>query len=217
MKAYIFDLDGTLLDSMEVWDNLNYDFLHNRGIEMPEDFRAKVLSLSLPESAAYTIERFGLPESVEELVREWYEMVLYAYTHTVRMKPYAKEYLLALKERGAKMAVATSLPAGLYEPALRAHGIYDLFDALCDAEQAGYGKTRPDMFMLAAKKLGVQPSDCVVFEDIYAAVLSAKSIGMTVYAVRDASSDDDREGINETADFLIDDFYGLYKELTENY
>ena len=206
MKAYIFDLDGTLLDSTDIWKNIDVEFLKKRGIEIPRDYIDTVLSMSFPEAADYTIKRFALPDSAPGLMRKWNDMAVYAYGNTVRMKPNAKEYLLALRERGAKLAVATSLPAGLYGPALRNHGIYDWFDALCSTDEVGCGKTRPDVFLLAANKLGVPPCGCVVFEDILAAVKSAKSIGMTVYGVYDKASQSDWEQIKETADGVILDF-----------
>ena len=213
MKAYIFDLDGTLFDSMSVWDDLNNEFCAKRGIANDAEYTAAVRNMSLFESAEYTIKRYNLPDTVAELTHTWNGMTVHAYTHTVEMKPGAKAYLMSLRERGVRLAVATSLPAQLYEPALAAHGIRDWFDAVSDAEQAGAGKTKPDMYLLAAKKLGVTPADCVVFDDILAAVKSAKSIGMTVCGVYDPSSEDDWDGIKNTADFTIRDFGGLPEEL----
>jgi len=147
-----------------------------------------------------------LPESAESIMGEWNDMASFAYENTVQMKPYAKEYLSELKKRGAKLAVATSSVPELYESALRSHGIYDWFHVICDSRETGCGKSRPDIFHLTAKKLGVPPRECVVFEDILAAVKSAKSIGMTVYGVYDKSSADDWEQIKQTADSTIFDF-----------
>ena len=205
-KAYIFDLDGTLFDSMGVWLDIDIAFLKKRGIVAPADYADAVLSMSFPEAAAYTIWRFALPDSVESLLEEWRDMAVYAYGHTVQMKPYAKEYLLALRERGVALAIATSSTPELYEPALRRHGISDWFHAICNAREVGCGKAQPDVFLLAAKKLGVAPSNCVVFEDILAAVKSAKRVGMTVYGVYDSASEADWEEIKSVADGVILDF-----------
>ena len=205
-KAYIFDMDGTLLDSMHVWENVDLGFLLKRGIAVPPDYVEVISSMSFTETAAYTIERFGLPDSVESLIREWNELTIYAYGHTVEMKPGAKEYLHKLRSRGAKLAVATGLPAELYEPALHNHGIYDFFHAICGADEVRYGKSRPDIFLLTAKKLGVQPSDCLVFEDILQAVKSAKSAGMAVCGVFDKASEKDWEEIKKEADYVIRSF-----------
>jgi len=206
MKAFIFDLDGTLLDSMGVWLNIDIDFLQKRGIAVPNDYTDTVLSMSFPEAAAYTIKRYSLPDSVDILTQEWNDMAVYAYGNIVQMKPGAKEYLSELRGRRVKLAIATSSTPELYEPALRNHGICEWFDVICTSEEVGCGKSRPDIFQLTAKKLGVPPCDCVVFEDILAAVKSAKAIGMTVYGVYDKSSAPYWEQIKQVADGVILDF-----------
>lgn len=206
MEAFIFDLDGTLLDSMEVWHKVDVEFLQKRGITVPSDYADAILSKNFTEAAVYTIQRFNLSCSVESLMREWNDMAAFAYGNTVQLKPHAKEFLTALRERGKKLAVATSLSTELLELSLNNHGIYDMFDVICTTEEAGKGKSHPDVFLLTSKKLGVQASDCIVFEDILAAVKSAKSIGMTVCAVYDKSSHADWEQIKAAADYAIFDF-----------
>jgi len=209
MKSYIFDLDGTLLDSMGVWVDVDTKFLKKRGIEVPHDYSDAVSSLSFPEAADYTIKRFGLINTINELLQEWNSLAAHAYANTVQMKPFAKEYLYALRKQGAKLAIATSAIPELYEPALRNNGIYDWFDCICNAKDVGCGKTRPDVFLLAASKLGVPPQDCVVFEDILPAVKSAKSVGMTVCGVYDKFSHNDWEEIKQIADHSIICFEAL--------
>lgn len=206
MRAYIFDLDGTLLDSMGLWEQIDIDFLTRRGFEVPPDYLAAICSRSFPEAAAYTIERFGLPDGVEALLAEWNGMAEHAYGHTVPMKPHAKWYLQALRERGAKLAVATSLPRALYGPVLRQHGIEAYFDVICSTDEVAYGKTRPDVFLLTAEKLGLPPAGCVLFEDILQAVKSGKAAGMTVYGVYDEASKDDWDEIVKTADGVLYNF-----------
>lgn len=206
MKAYIFDLDGTLLDSMGLWEQIDAGFLTKRGLAVPPDYINAICSRSFPEAAAYTIERFHLPDSVEDLLAEWNGMAAHAYGHTVPLKPHAREYLKALKERGAKLAVATSLPRALYGPALRQHGLEPYFDAVCSTDEVAFGKTRPDVFLLAAKRLGVAPAECILFEDILQAVHSGKAAGMTVYGVLDEASKGDWDAIREAADGVVWDF-----------
>jgi len=206
MKAYIFDLDGTLLDSMGVWLDIDIEFLKRRELAVPDDYSERISAMGFAEVAAYTIERFGLPDTVDGLLREWSGMAAHAYGNTVRMKPRAREYLLALRERGAKLAVATSAIPELCELALRNHGIHDWFNVICNSSEVGCGKSRPDVFLLAARKLGVDPRDCVVFEDILDAVKSAKSVGMIVCGVYDKASDGDWETIKGLADYALLDF-----------
>jgi beta-phosphoglucomutase-like phosphatase (HAD superfamily) len=191
---------------MDVWGKIDIDFLQKRGFAVPSDYMDSISSMSFTECAVYTIKRFNLPDSVDGLMREWTDMAAYAYGHTVLMKPYAKEYLSALRERGVKLAVATSLAEELYEPALRGQGIYDWFHAICNSDEVGCGKSQPDIFLLAAQKLGVPPGDCMVFEDILPAIKSAKSAGMKVCGVYDEAAVSDWEQIKETANYAITDW-----------
>lgn len=206
MKAYIFDLDGTLLDSMGVWEQIDAEFLAKRGIEMPPDYINAVCALTFQETALYTIERFGLPISVEELLEEWNAMAAHAYGHTVPLKPYAREFLAAVKERGIKLGIATSLPAALYEPSLRGHGIIEMFDVVCSTDEVGLGKSSPDVFLYTADKLGAAPKECVVFDDILQAIQSAKLAGMVVYGVFDEASKEQWAAIQKIADGVLYDF-----------
>ncbi len=206
MKACIFDLDGTLLDSMGVWEQIDMDFLTKRGLAVPPDYINAIASRSFSEAAEYTIAHFGLPDSADQLIREWYDMAVYAYGHMVPLKPCAREYLALLRKHRVRLGIATSLPAGLYEPALRNHGILEWFDVICSTDEVVCGKTKPDVYLLTAEKLGVNPADCMVFEDIPQAVQSAKDAGMAVYGVYDEASKKHWTWIQKTADGTIYDF-----------
>ncbi|KFI45167.1 HAD family hydrolase [Bifidobacterium biavatii] len=206
-KAAIFDLDGTLLDSMGVWDQVDIDFLGRRGIAVPDDYMAKVAAMQFRQIAEYTIARFDLPDTPEQLMDEWDEMARVAYSTVVEAKPHAVEYLRHLKTTGAKLAVATSLPPALREPAMEHVGIRGFFDTVVSVDDAGdAGKDQPDVYLLAASRLGVAPADCTVFEDLLVGVQTAKSIGMTVWAMHDDSSDADWPAICDAADGVLFDF-----------
>ena len=171
-KAAIFDLDGTLLDSMGVWDQVDIDFLGRRGIEVPDDYMTKV-----------------------------------AYSTVVEAKPHAVEYLHLLRTSGAKLAVATSLPPALRDPAMAHVGIGGLFDEVVSVDDAGdVSKESPDVYLLAAERLGVSPADCTVFEDLLVGIKAAKSVGMTVWAMNDDSSAGDWAEICEVSDGVLFDF-----------
>ena len=213
-KAAIFDLDGTLLDSMGVWDQVDIDFLAKRGIEVPTDYMGKVAAMQFRQIAEYTIARFGLPDTPEALMQEWDDMASVAYSTTVEAKPGALGYLPDLKAAGVKLGVATSLPPHLRDPALRHVGMFGLFDDIVSVDDVNdVGKDQPDVYLLAAKRLGVKPTDCTVFEDLLVAMKSAKSVGMTVWAMHDDSSAADWPEICRLADGVLFDFHDAPRQL----
>ena len=202
----IFDLDGTLIDSMHIWEKIDIDFLKMRGISVPDDYTANIRDMSFKEAARYTICRFGLPDTQAELMDEWNRMAAAEYSENISLKPHAREYLETLKNRGVRMGIATSLPPVLYEPVLTNNGIYDFFDVICSAGDVSRGKEHPDIFLYAAQKLNSAPESCAVFEDILPAVLSAKLAGMKVCGVYDDSSKEHWDDICRAADWTIYNF-----------
>ena len=213
-KAAIFDLDGTLLDSMGVWDQVDIDSLAKRGIDVPDDYMIKVCAMQFQQIAEYTIARFDLDDTPEQLMTEWDDMARTAYATVVEAKPHAKEYLEYLKASGARLAVATSLPPSLREPAMSHVGILDYFDTQVSVDDAGdIGKDQPDVYLLAAERLGVEPVNCTVFEDLLVGMQSAKSVDMSVWAMHDDSSDRDWPAICDLADGVLFDFADAPKQL----
>lgn len=205
-SAAIFDLDGTLLDSMWVWDKVDRDFLRARGFDVPDDYARKIAAMTFRETAEYTIERFGMNESADDLMAEWRRMAEREYETNVGLKTFAREYLEALGKSGVRTAVATSLHRELAERVLQKNEIFEMFDAMCFTDEVGKGKDSPDIFLLAARHLSIEPRDCVVFEDILPAVMSAREAGMRVCCVEDACSKNDREQLKRLADWYISDF-----------
>jgi HAD superfamily hydrolase (TIGR01509 family) len=206
MKAVIFDLNGTLLASTGMWMQIDNDFLISRGLPVPPGYATTVSAMRLGEAAEYTIAQFGLPDKADDLCCKWFDIALYAYGHTVKRKPHAREYLDALKQRNVKIGVATSSVEELYKAAFKSLDLEGYFDAVATSQEAGRGKAYPDVFLLAAEKLGVSPSDCIVFEDVLLAMKSAKSAGMTVIGIFDEMSKDDWKEINMTAERTLCDF-----------
>ncbi len=202
-RAALFDLDGTILDSMGVWEEIDIVFLEKRGFSVPEDYARQISVLRFEDAAVYTKERFALPESPQAIIDEWNEMALMWYGDKVGLKPYAAEYLKKLHDRGVKLAVATALPASLYTPCLTHNGIYALFDAFASTDEVGCGKERPDVYLLAAERLGAKPGDCMVFEDVLPGVLSAANAGMRVCGVYDACAAYAEQDIRKAAERYI--------------
>lgn len=205
-KGAIFDLDGTLLDSMGVWERIDYEFLGKRGFEVPEDYVDTITAMSFEETAIYTIERFQLPETKEAIMQEWIQMAIDAYSNDVVTKPGVQEYLKYLKERGIQMCVATASGLELVVPALKHNRIYEYFDNITTLKEVSRGKGYPDIYELAAKKMGLLPEECVVFEDIPAGIKGAGSGGFATVGVYDKRSGKDQDTIKELANAYILDF-----------
>ena len=185
----LFDLDGTLIDSADVWARIDADFLRRRGLAVPDDYMCAVSSKKFSEAAVYTIARFGLDETAEALAAEWLEMARREYGSGVFLRPHAGEYLRWLKARGVKLGTVTGLPHSLAEAALKNNGVYALFDAFTSADETPRGKEHPAVYLLAARRLGVTPADCAVFEDVPACLESARAAGMKIFAVRNAQNE----------------------------
>lgn len=208
-NAAIFDLDGTLIDSMGVWGKVDELFLAKRGVALTPDYSAAVGAMSFQEAAEYTIRRFGFSDTTEELIREWTEMVEQEYAHNIPLKPHAREYLDSLRAEGIKLGVATALAEELYVPVLKNNGVLDYFEGFASVCEAARGKGFPDVYLLAAERLGTPPQECVVFEDVLPGIRGGKAAGMQAVGVYDAHSVPDEEKIRSLADHYITDFSEL--------
>lgn len=208
-KGAIFDLDGTLIDSMGVWEKIDREFLKKRNISIPSDYIEKINSMSFKKVAKYTIERFKLKESPEELIKEWNEMAIYEYSNNIKLKPHVKEYLIKLKDNNIKIGLVTSSSRILYEPVLKNNHIYEYFDVLTSLEDVKRDKSYPDIYLLVADKLKLNPQDCVGFEDILVAVNTMKKADFKVIGVYDKYADSEVEEIKKISDRFIYDFKEL--------
>lgn len=206
MKGAIFDLDGTILDSLWIWEEIDRRFLAKRGIAMPEDYVDAVNRMEFSQAAEYTIARFGLPDALESLMSEWTAMTRDAYAHEIALKPGVKAYLESLSSRGVRLGIATSSTPELFVPALENNGILRLFSAIATTSEVPHGKDRPDVYLLAAERLGMLPSECIVFEDTLPGIRSASSAGFITAGVRDRFSENDAQAIKALSDFWIDTF-----------
>ncbi len=188
IKGAIFDLDGTLLDSMWVWSSVDEEFLGSRGFDVPEDYQKAVAAMGFRETAEYTIERFGLQEQVDDIIAEWNDMAEYKYHNEVRIKPYVRETRELLEGKGMRLGVATASYRTLFEECLRRNGVYEYFHAFTETKEVARGKGFPDIYICAAGKLGLRPEECVVFEDIHQGILAAKAGGFVTVGVYDEKS-----------------------------
>ena len=211
IKGAIFDLDGTLFDSMEFWSHLDERFLKRHGVaSVPDDYMLEIAHLGAEETAIYTQKRFGLDMSPEEMMREWHDEAVVYYSDSVQLKPGAEEYLAKLKNEGVKLAVATANSRDLYMPALERLGLTGYFDAYAEVAEVGRKKGFPDIYELAAERLGVKPAECAVFEDIYVALTGAKAGGFRVVGVYDESSERDMDLILGITDAFVESFENCF-------
>lgn len=206
IKAAIFDLDGTLIDSMWVWEQIDVDYLKNRGFDKPKNLKEDINHLSFEQTAIYFKNTFNINESVEEIMNEWFNMAFNHYQNNVKLKSGAKKFLLKLKKTGIKIALATSNSNALLQCALKSNGIYELFDVITTTSEVERGKDFPDVYLLTAKKLDVKPENCIVFEDILAAIQGAKAAGMKVVGVYDEAAEHQKEEIIRLADKFIESY-----------
>jgi len=205
-EVAIFDLDGTLLDSMNVWEQIDISFLQKRNLSICPGYVEEICARSFEEAAQYTIDLFGLSENVNDIIREWNHMAAYEYAHNVKLYPYALDYLLRLKTMNVKLAIATGLPEQLFIPCLENNSILKLFDALCSTEEVLHGKEYPDIYELVANKLGIAPGKCIVFDDVLPAIKSAKQAGMIACGMFEKYSSHHRAEIESIADYYLLNF-----------
>ena len=184
-------------------------FLGDRGFQVPDDYVDEISPLGAERAAVYTIERFGLNEDKDDIVREWIEMAKKEYATEVVCKPYAKEFLEELHKLNIKMAVATSSDRELFMKTLEREGILKYFQKIVTVDEVERGKGYPDIYEEAARRIKVNPHKCLVFEDILAGVTGASLGEFNVVAVFDEKSKHNWEKIKSISKYSIND----YKEL----
>ena len=209
IKGAIFDLDGTLVDSMWIWEQIDIDYLNEKGYGMPENLKDEINHLSFQQTAVYFKNRFHLTDSLDEIMDTWHNMAYKHYLEDVYLKEGVLELLTHLKDNGIKIGLATSNSYPLLEAVLKKREIYNLFDTIVTTEEAKKSKSNPDVYLMAAARLDVKPSECIVFEDIIEAVRGAKLANMKVIAVYDKAAAYQKQDLIETADKYIMNFKEL--------
>lgn len=206
IAAVIFDLDGTLVNSMWMWSAIDTEYLGRFGIEKPEHLQADIGGMSFGETAAYFKETFHIPDSIEQIKNDWNRMAWDKYLHEVPLKCGAGAFLEICQAEGIKLGIATSNSRQLVENVISAHGLHTHFDSIMTACEVEKGKPAPDIYLAVAKELNVEPERCLVFEDIVPGILAGKNAGMKVCAVYDEySAGEDREK-SRLADYYIHDY-----------
>ncbi len=212
LEGAIFDMDGTLLDSMPLWDSRGSDFMRENGIEPEPDIDLKFKTMSLRQSAEYFMRVCRIPGSVEEICERINRCVEKGYK-TVLPKPGVRELLEELRRRGVKMCVATATERYLVEGVLERLGLLEYFQFILTCGEVGAGKTEPLIFNRALELLGTKREKTVVFEDAPHAVKTAKAAGYPVCGVKDASYKGDEEMLRGLCDWFVSDLSELTGKL----
>lgn len=192
VKLLVFDLDGTLLDSMNVWNKVDIDFLGRYGYEVTPDYTDFVKRASIDEAALYTQKRYRIPLSPAEIIAEWDKMVIGFYKNEVELKPGVRAYLDDAKRLGFQLGVATALTRNNAVSALVKNNILSMFEAVITLEDVGkkIDKSSPDIFLkvlnyVNARGTSITPSQTLVFDDVQAAASGARNGGFLTCAVYD--------------------------------
>ncbi len=205
LDGALFDLDGTLLDSMFIWDTIGADYLRSLGLEPRPDLRETLRNMSLYQAACYYQQEYHVPGTAEEIMAGVNRMIEHFYADEVQVKPDVPQFLERLKARGVRMCIATATARHLVEAALERTGIRPYFGALFTCTEVGHGKDEPHIFHAALDFLGTEPSRTLVLEDALYAIQTAKAAGYTVAGIFDPS-EPDQEAVKALSDYYIDDY-----------
>ena len=211
ITAVIFDLDGSLVDSMWIWREIDIEYLGRFGIDLPEGLQGEIEGMSFNETALFFKEKFGLLDPIETIKQDWNQMARHKYINEVPLKEGVLEFLEFCKNSGIKLGIATSNSRELVDHIANAHGLNQYFDCIITGCEITKGKPAPDIYLAVAEALNVLPSECLVFEDIIPGIMAGKSAGMKVCAVEDAYSMPQKEAKMEAADFYIEDFRKIWE------
>lgn len=208
-EAVIFDLDGTLVDSMWMWKSIDREYLDRFQISLPTDLQSQIEGMSFTETAEYFKKRFELKDSIEKIKADWNQLAWDKYMTEVPLKQGVLEFLTHCKQEGLKMGIATSNSVELVTNIAKVHNLDQYIEIIrtsCDVKK---GKPAPDIYLLVAQQLKVIPQKCLVFEDIVPGIQAGKAAGMTVCAVEDPYSANQREEKKKLADYYINNYYEI--------
>ncbi len=215
IEAVIFDMDGTLIDSMWIWPSIDEDFFKKYNLVEPQNFHEDIEGMSYTEVVHFFLEVFPtLTQTPQQIMDEWTEMAHERYINQAPLKEGVYEFILEMKRQGKKIGIATSNGRTLVEDTLKALGVTEYFDVVRTACEAGKGKPAPDVYLLVAEEMGISPKHCLVFEDVPMGILAGKNAGMKVCAVDDEFSRIQEEKKKSLADYYI---YGYDDIRNETY
>ncbi|MGN1168190.1 MAG: HAD family hydrolase [Lachnospiraceae bacterium] len=203
VKGAIFDVDGTLLDSMGIWEDVGVRYLKSIGKEPEANLSQILFPMSIEEGAAYVKEHYELPYAIDEIIEGVLSIVRDFYYYEAPLKEGATELLAALKEKEISMVVATSSERDHIEKAFKRLGIDGYFEKIFTCSEVGESKSSPLIYRKSAEYLHTKPEETLVIEDALHALLTAKSAGFHTLAVYDEASEKDQEALKKEADVYV--------------
>lgn len=206
VKAMIFDMDGTLMDSMWIWPDIDDYYVKKYDLVLPDDFHTAIEGKAYRETAQYFIDVLHMSMDVEAIMKEWTQLAYERYKNDVFLKPGAEELLKYGKEKGIVFGIATSNGRSLVDMVLKERNIQQYFQSVRTSCEVGKGKPSPDVYLKVSEDIGVSPENCLVFEDVPMGILAGKRAGMRVCAIYDKFSEKQDQQKKELADYYIRDF-----------
>lgn len=205
----IFDMDGTILDSMGAWRDAGTRYLDTIGVRAEEGLDKMLFTMTLPEAAVYLKNRYRIAGSTGEIVDGINQTIRRFYFFDAELKPGTEDLLAKLRAAGVPMAIATVTNRLCVDAVLKRTGVWDMFDVILTVDDVGVGKDRPDIYLRAAETMVTDPEKTLVFEDALHAVRTANSAGFVTVGVFDEYSIDVQEKIKQESRFYLHDFNDL--------
>lgn len=209
IDAVIFDMDGTLIDSMWLWKQVDIDFFAKYNKVLPDTLQTEIEGMSFVETARYIKEKFNFECDVEDMMSEWNDMAYDLYANVVDFKCGVEDFIKHCKKENLKLGIATSNSRYLVEAASKKLKLTTIFDYILTGSEITVGKPAPDMYLYVANKLNVSPDRCLVFEDIIPGIQAGKSAGMKVCSIYDEYSKATTLEKQKLSDYYINDFTEL--------
>lgn len=206
IKLFLFDLDGTILDSLKIWNDIDLLFFKNHNLIMGEDYHIAIAPLTLEETATYTKNTYKLDIDEEQIMKEWSDLAIKEYAENVNLKKGVKEFLDYLKNKNVHLAIATSCNEEMFKPCLERYGIVSYFEHFYTSQNLKINKSNANFFKEILNEYKIEPDQILFFENSLASMKCAKSLGFNVVAVMDKKWEKQKEEIIASSDDQIEDF-----------
>lgn len=203
IDAVIFDLDGTLVDSMWMWKTIDIEYLNKYGLEFPKDLQSSIEGMSFTETAIFFKDKFNLKDSLDQIKSDWNKMAWDKYLYEVPLKEGVLEFLEYLKANNIPAGIATSNSRELVDLIIEKHNIGKYFASIRTSCEVNKGKPSPDIYLLVAMDLMVEPRKCLVFEDVIHGIMAGKNANMKVCSVYDEFSENVEQQKIRLSDYYI--------------